>query len=531
MNHNAYDPIYYVDERNVGDSSSRETSIQTIEEKPTDFSWTVSEFLQNADQHFKTLGKFYVYGEISEISSYNHMYFKLKDETSTVDCVMWNGTCRNLNFVPKKGDKVEIISSLSLYVKNGQFKLVANSMRMLGLGTIIEQLNILKQKLSSEGVFDLNKRELPRFINTVGIITSSDGRAFGDIVKTIKSRNNLIDVILYPSLVQGKDAPRALVNALNLANEHNKCDVIIFGRGGGSFEDLLCFYDESVVRAVANSRIPIISAVGHEADVAFTDFAADKRAATPTRAAEFVTPFTKQDLICSVDSYCSRINNSIGRHLDNYEIVFDNLFKRLKNVGPQAYIGKIDNQIELFKNRINSTLSNQLSYLDRKISEAKQQLSNFEPNTLVNSKQIKVNSLISRLDHSIDSIQDKISKELNFDNRAFILEKKIEKILSDRYTKLNRLVIRNSNCDIEQSIQDKIRSLTKMTAKLTGLNPMYILCQGYSVTVNNDGSVIDSNSLTSGAVIKSILKDSTITSKVVDVKKENNLDKTGFGDN
>ena len=180
----------------------------------------------------------------------------------------------------------------------------------------MERLLRLKEKLRLEGVFDYHKREIPEFIDTVGIITSIQGDVVHDMAVTMKRRNPGVNIIVYDAKVQGEDAPSSLVAALKKANEEALCDVIIIGRGGGSFEDLLPFSDETLTREVARSNILVISAVGHEPDYSFTDYAADFRAATPTAAAEHVTRITKDMLINAVINDFDRMNNAITQHIN-----------------------------------------------------------------------------------------------------------------------------------------------------------------------------------------------------------------------
>ncbi len=179
---------------------------------------TVSDFIKITDNALKNFGNAIVVGEISELSNYRHLYFKIKDEFSSVDCVMWYSAVQALSFKPEIGMKVEIIGNSSVYQKTGQFKLMASSMRQVGLGYIMEQLRILQEKLQKEGIFDLLHRPIPKFVNTVGVITSTEGRVVHDIQMTMQRRNDAVNIIVYPASVQGQGASRSLIEALHQAN-------------------------------------------------------------------------------------------------------------------------------------------------------------------------------------------------------------------------------------------------------------------------------------------------------------------------
>ena len=224
---------------------------------------SVSRFVSVTNNALQNFGQAVVIGEISEIKTYSHLYFKLKDETAAVDCLMFASALNRLSFIPKIGMKVIVVGKSSIYLKTGQFKLIAEKMIVAGAGKIMEEL--------LEGVFEAIKRPIPKWINKVGIITSKEGHVLHDMLTVLNKRNPGIEVVVYPCQVQGTEAPATIVNALNTAFRDNFCDVLIVGRGGGSFEDLLPFSDESVVRTIINSPMPIISAVGHEPDVALSD--------------------------------------------------------------------------------------------------------------------------------------------------------------------------------------------------------------------------------------------------------------------
>ena len=232
-------------------------------------------------------------GEISNCrpSSTGHLYFTLKDESSAISAVMFKGKSRYLAFTPKDGTLVHATGSISVYEARGTYQIIVDSMEIAGSGDILRLLEERKQRLAAEGLFDAGrKRPIPEFPERVAVITSPTGAAVRDILQIIRRRNPSISVTILPAPVQGAEAPPALVRQVETANDYRMADVIIIGRGGGSLEDLLPFSDESLVRAVAASKIPVISAVGHEIDWSLCDLAADLRAPTPSAAAELVSP-------------------------------------------------------------------------------------------------------------------------------------------------------------------------------------------------------------------------------------------------
>lgn len=234
-----------------------------------------------------------VTGEISNFrpSSTGHWYFTMKDKDAAISAVMFKNRINGIKFTPKDGEKVTVEGSLSVYPQRGSYQIICEKIEPAGEGDILARLEELKQKLYKEGLFDENrKRHLPLYPETIAVITSPTGAAIRDILQITRRRNPSVSVNILPSKVQGEDAPEDLIRQLKTANKFKLGEVIIIGRGGGSLEDLLPFSDENLVRAIASSEIPVVSAVGHEIDWALSDFAADKRAPTPSAAAEITVP-------------------------------------------------------------------------------------------------------------------------------------------------------------------------------------------------------------------------------------------------
>lgn len=249
----------------------------------------VNQYLKQLLESQSDLHHIPVLGEVSNFKRYasGHCYFTLKDEKSALKCVMFKSSAAHLSFEPQNGEKVVALGSISVYERDGVYQLYVTAMRRQGVGDLMQAYEALKEKLTKEGLFDESrKKPLPRLPRAIGIITSPSGAAVHDIITVSRRRNKGVKLILYPASVQGEEAAGEIVHAIDFFQRNHLADLLIVGRGGGSIEDLWAFNEEPVVRAIAASEIPIISAVGHETDFTLSDFAADARAATPSQAAE-----------------------------------------------------------------------------------------------------------------------------------------------------------------------------------------------------------------------------------------------------
>ena len=503
-------------------SSEFSLSKSSISQDISPNAMTVSDFIKITDNALKNFGNAIVVGEISELSNYRHLYFKIKDEFSSVDCVMWYSAVQALSFKPEIGMKVEIIGNSSVYQKTGQFKLMVSSMRQVGLGYIMEQLRILQEKLQKEGIFDLLHRPIPKFVNTVGVITSTEGRVVHDIQMTMQRRNDAVNIIVYPASVQGQGASRTLIEALHQANNEKRCDVLIIGRGGGSFEDLLPFSDEALVREVAKSAIPIISAVGHEPDIALTDYAADLRAPTPTAAAELVTSVTKADLYSLFEEYKRRLDNAVDSSFDLYQMRLESVEKRLRASSPEAII---DNQRNLLIYAISELEHATDALLNKKaqqIENLKHRLSMFEPAAIVSNKLSSLLTTVSRLDRSIDEYVLNAQNRLSFDATLLNYDKLITDHQSRLKKKISELVLRQNNCDVEAKLANAEKDFANDLSKLELLNPLFILSKGYSVTKDSFDRIAKVKNLNQGDTITTLLDGGTVVSTVDAVLKSDN---------
>ena len=291
-------------------------------------------------------------GEISNYrpNSSGHLYFTLKDTTSQISAVMFRSNVMSLSFVPKDGVKVQCTGRITVYPPRGNYQILITKMEVAGEGDVLKMLEDRKRRLAMEGLFESErKRQLPAFPKTIGVVTSSTGAALRDILQITRRRNPCVSVIIFPALVQGDEAAPSIVKQINIANAYNMCDVLIVGRGGGSLEDLLPFSEEIVVRAIAASKIPVVSAVGHEIDWALSDYAADCRAPTPSAAAEIVVP-QKIDILNNLQYLSNELYQEMSRRIDKMKSMVkqfnpDNMELKFRSI-EQPLLSRLDNAKE-----------------------------------------------------------------------------------------------------------------------------------------------------------------------------------------
>lgn len=289
-------------------------------------------------EHDHHLEDIFVTGEISNFKHHSrgHFYFTLKDDGASIGAMMFASSASKVKFEPKDGMKVFLRGRISVYEPSGTYQIVVSEMKSDGVGDLYLAYEQLKKELGELGLFDqAHKKPIPQIPKVIGVITSPTGAAIKDIINTITRRFPFCKVILYPALVQGEEAKNSIVEQIKLAEEQALCDVLIVGRGGGSIEDLWAFNEKIVAYAIYNCNIPIISAVGHEIDFTIADFVADKRAATPTAAAEIATP-NKDVLKQNIIQIYGILNKNIKNTFDNYKLILGNLEKSLDNNSPKT---------------------------------------------------------------------------------------------------------------------------------------------------------------------------------------------------
>ncbi|MDK0630667.1 exodeoxyribonuclease VII large subunit [Clostridium perfringens] len=310
-----------------------------------------------------------VKGEISNLKfhSSGHIYFSLKDENSKVNCIMFKNNAVNLDFRLEEGMKVEIKARLGVYHKEGTYQLYCENIKKAGIGELFEEFHKLKKELSEEGIFDQKyKRALPKFPKRIGIITARTGAAVRDIINVIQRRNKSLDIILYPAKVQGENAADSIIEGIRYFNNEKSVDVIILGRGGGSIEELWAFNNRDLAYEIFNSRIPTVSAVGHEVDFTISDFVSDMRAPTPSAAGELVSP-SLQEMINDLLNKKEFLHRAVDRRFLNAKRDVDLLYKGLKGNNPKHIIEKRIKEV--------NSLEEKLNFLGkRKIDKAKDEL-------------------------------------------------------------------------------------------------------------------------------------------------------------
>ena len=416
-------------------------------------------------------GVIWIEGEISNFSApaSGHLYFTLKDAEAQVRCAMFRAQARLLPTSPKNGDHVLLKAQVSLYEPRGDFQLIVESMESGGDGALMQAFERLKQKLASEGLFEIvHKRGLPPLPQTVGVITSPTGAAIRDILTVLRRRFPAIEVILFPVRVQGAEARHDIVRALEQANRLQNCDVLILGRGGGSLEDLWPFNEESVARAIHACRIPIVSAVGHETDFTISDFVADVRAPTPSAAAEAVSP-DKTEWLKRLERLASRLQSRLLGQFDQARRSTDFLEKRLEQQHPTRRI---------------TTRMQRLDELESRLSRAIRQRHALNLARLT-SQQARL--LRHRPDHTL-----------------MLLASHNTRLASQLRVAMSRI------------LDTRIHRLGGITQELQTVSPLATLARGYTITTRRDTGLIlrHCHEVTPGTILITRLGDGELVSRV-----------------
>lgn len=423
------------------------------------------------------MGLVWLTAEISNLVQHSsgHWYFTLKDQQAQIKAAMFKGQNRRVSFRPQNGQQVLVQGQLSLYEARGDYQLIVEKMQPAGDGLLQMKLEALKTRLIAEGLFDpQRKRPLPSQPRQLGIITSPTGAAIHDMLTILARRDPALPVILYPSAVQGEGAVPVLLQALETAWRRNECDLLIIGRGGGSLEDLWCFNDERVVRAIAISPIPIVSAVGHETDVTLSDFAADLRAPTPSAAAELVSRDQQQQLH-RLTQYQHRLQQAMQLQLQQQQLSWQQLYSRLNTQNPRYQLQqKIQKQDEL-QYRLEHALQQTLSRAHYRWTVQQQRLQQQSPQNRIQNLQHQQTYLYQRLLTAVGN-----------------------------------------------QLQDKNQALSRLSGQLQALSPLQVLARGYSVTTNTRGELIhNSQQVSSGDTLNIQLHQGTLKVRAEEIKPEN----------
>ena len=323
----------------------------------------INDYIKNKLDNDPGLRNIAIRGELSNYKVYpsGHHYFTIKDETGAMKCVMFKSAALRLRFRPENGMKVIAMGSVTVYVRDGVYQLYCTGMVLDGIGDLYAAFEQLKSKLAAQGLFDpAHKKPLPKFPGTIGIVTSSAGAAIHDMLRILRKRYPLTQVKLLPVRVQGVEAPAEIAGAIAYANHHKLADLLIVGRGGGSIEDLWAFNDELVARAIYDSKIPVISAVGHEPDVTISDFVADLRAATPSNAAELAVP-DQDTLRQTLDEMQNTMALAVQAKVRRAAERLENLANRPVLKSPLASFESRKKALELLENRLISAQSGNIA--------------------------------------------------------------------------------------------------------------------------------------------------------------------------
>ena len=434
--------------------------------------FTVSRLNQQVRELLESeMGQIWLTGEISNFSqpASGHWYFTLKDDRAQVRCAMFRNGNRRVTFAPRNGQQVLVRASLTLYEPRGDYQLIAESMQPAGDGLLQQQFEQLKQRLSAEGLFDqIHKQPLPSPSRRVGVITSASGAALHDILNVLRRRDPSLPVVIYPTPVQGQDAPAQIVRAIETANRRRECDVLIVGRGGGSLEDLWSFNDERVARAIFASILPVVSAVGHETDVTIADFVADLRAPTPSAAAELVSR-NQLELVRRLQSQQQRLEMAMDYYLAQRQQIFTRLQHRLQQQHPHLRLARQQTTLVKLRRRLDDGVQAQLRLAQRRHERVQQRLGQQSPLPRIGRVQQQLQALHYQL-------QQAMTRRLNQQQQKFGM----------------------------------------LCSRLEGVSPLNTLARGFSVTTGADGALIKrTGQLQPGDALTTRLQDGWVDSQVV----------------
>jgi exodeoxyribonuclease VII large subunit len=390
------------------------------------------------------IGGIWVEGELSRVTLHasGHWYFTLKDAGAAVSCAMFRNENRRVTFKPKDGLKVQVEARASLYEATGRYQLIASAMEEAGKGSLQEQFEKLKARLAEEGLFDeARKKPLPLLPRKIGIVTSPTGAAIRDILNVLTRRFPNLEILLVPTKVQGEGAEQGIARAIDYLNERGDIDVLIAGRGGGSIEDLWCFNEEAVARAIARSTVPVISAVGHEIDFTIADFAADVRAPTPSAAAELAV--------------------------------------REKTV--------LEDEIALYQRRLNQTLQTLLQEYRLRLSRAVHSYVFREPAALVSRYRLMLDSVRIRLPELLTA--GAASRARRMERADSAMRYRLQSAVQQAQQRVDERGIMMQH-RMEQKMEVERQRLVRLQSQLQMLNPLAVLGRGYSLTRRADGSLV-----------------------------------------
>lgn len=386
----------------------------------------VNKYIKEVINDDLLLKKVYLKGEISNFKAHSrgHFYFTLKDENSRINAVMFSFNNRNMKFTPYDGMKVLVTGKIDVYEASGAYQIYVEEMLEDGIGALYVAFEQLKEKLAKEGLFDKSKKKkIRRIPKRIGIVTSPTGAAIKDILTTIKRRYPVCETILFPALVQGDNAAGDIANKIKLANtlkDKLELDTLIVGRGGGSLEDLWPFNEEVVARAIYDSDIPVISAVGHEIDITISDYVADLRAPTPTAAAELAVP--------DINTIITYLDTAITRSYNALNNIISVNYKKLDNIKNSYILSKPLSMYEIKEQKLDNLIDNLNKAITKTIDSVKVKLFTIKNSYILNNPDMLYKYSGQKLEHIISKLE--VLNPLNTLNRGYAIVKKDNKVLS-----------------------------------------------------------------------------------------------------
>lgn len=419
------------------------------------------------------LERVYLTGQVSNFRRRpTHQYFSLKDENAVIQATMWAGIFKKLGFDLEEGMKINVVGRVQLYEPSGSYSIIIEKAEPDGIGALAIQFEQLKKKLAESGYFDeRHKRQLPQFVKKIGVVTSPSGAVIRDIITTVSRRFPGVEILLFPTKVQGEGASQEVAANIAKANERDDLDLLIIGRGGGSIEDLWAFNEEIVVQAIFESRLPVISSVGHETDTTLADYVADRRAATPTAAAELATPVTKADIISWIVERQNRAYQASLRVIKQKQERLDKLAKSVIFRQPErlydGYVQKLD--------RLTTQLTNTMQTQFNQASQRQQ---------LLNQRLLAVN--------------------LGSDIRHY----------QERLEAFQRLLISNMTSQYDS----KLARFEKAQDALLSLDTSRIIARGYAMVQKNEEIISSVTDVTVGDRLTVRLKDGQLEVEAKDAK-------------
>ncbi|WP_373808377.1 exodeoxyribonuclease VII large subunit [Streptococcus ferus] len=424
------------------------------------------------------LERVYLSGQVSNFRKRpNHQYFSLKDDKAVIQATMWGGLYKKLGFELEEGMKVNVVGRVQIYEPSGSYSIIIEKAEPDGIGALAIQFEQLKKRLTAAGYFDdRHKQPLPQFAKKIGVITSPSGAVIKDIITTVSRRFPGVAIILFPTKVQGEGSAQEVAANIALANQRDDLDLLIVGRGGGSIEDLWAFNEEIVVQAIFESQLPIISSVGHETDVTLADFAADRRAATPTAAAELATPVTKADLLAFLRERQTRFYQALMRLIRQKE-------ERLQKLKESVIFRQPERLYDAYLQRLDQ-LKNQLNSSFRQLYQSYE-----KEKTLLHQRLLSLN-LLGKVERQQEGLKQQ-----------------------------RRLLLSG----MKSQYDSQIARFEKAQDALLSLDTSRIVARGYAIVKDKDRILASSQEVKKGDQLTIQMRDGRLEVEVEDVKQEENI--------